>query len=54
MAERVGPSGSVLGIDVDETLGEAAIAMLLSRGHYQCRFAPIDLTAGALADRRAV
>ena len=47
MAERVGPSGSILGIDVDETLGEAAIAMLLSRGHYQCRFAPIDLTGGA-------
>lgn len=46
LAERVGLTGSVMGIDVDATLGEAAIAMLHGRGHDQCRFAPIDLTAG--------
>jgi 2-polyprenyl-3-methyl-5-hydroxy-6-metoxy-1,4-benzoquinol methylase len=44
MAERVGRSGSVTGIDVDTDLGEAAIAMLHARGHGQCRFAYADIT----------
>jgi ubiquinone/menaquinone biosynthesis C-methylase UbiE len=47
MAERVGPSGSVTGVDVDATLGAAAIAMLRDHGHRQCQFAPVDVTAGA-------
>jgi len=50
MAERVGPSGSVTGIDVDVALGEAAIAMLRAHGHRQCQFAPGDVTAeGSIA-----
>jgi ubiquinone/menaquinone biosynthesis C-methylase UbiE len=47
MAERVGPSGSVTGVDVDATLGEAAIAMLRDHGHRQCQFAAVDVTADA-------
>ena len=45
MAERVGPSGSVRGLDADAPLGEAAIAMLHAHGHRQCRFEHADLTA---------
>ncbi|MGZ4296182.1 MAG: class I SAM-dependent methyltransferase [Solirubrobacteraceae bacterium] len=45
MAERVGRSGSVTGVDVDATVGEAAVAMLRAHGHDQCRFAQADLTA---------
>ena len=44
MAERVGPSGSVTGIDVDAALGEAAIAMLRAHGHRQCHFECADVT----------
>jgi len=50
MAERVGPSGFVTGIDVDAALGQAAIAMLRAHGHHQCHFAHVDLTAeGSIA-----
>jgi trans-aconitate methyltransferase len=45
MAERVGPSGSVTGIDVDAALGEAAITMLRTRGHRHCQFEHVDLTS---------
>jgi trans-aconitate methyltransferase len=45
MADRVGPSGSVMGVDVDAILGDAAIAMLRAQGHGQCRFEQVDLTA---------
>lgn len=52
MAERVGASGSVTGVDVDAVLGEAAIAMLRAQGHRQCRFEQVDLTAGGpITDR---
>ena len=44
MAERVGPSGSVTGIDVDATLGDGAIAMLRAHGHRQCHFKYADVT----------
>jgi trans-aconitate methyltransferase len=44
MAERVGPSGSVTGIDVDTPLGETAIAMLHAHGHRQCHFECADVT----------
>jgi SAM-dependent methyltransferase len=44
MAQRVGPSGHVLGVDVDASLGAQAVAMLTLAGHRQCAFAPIDLT----------
>ena len=46
MAERVGPSGRVLGVDADAGLGAQALAMLHAAGHGQCEFAPVDLTAG--------
>jgi ubiquinone/menaquinone biosynthesis C-methylase UbiE len=46
MAERVGPAGRVLGIDLDESLGAQAIGMLHDAGHRQCEFASVDLRAG--------
>jgi ubiquinone/menaquinone biosynthesis C-methylase UbiE len=46
MAERVGPSGRVTGIDVDAELGAQAETMLHGAGHRQCRFAAVDATAG--------
>jgi ubiquinone/menaquinone biosynthesis C-methylase UbiE len=46
LAERVGPSGSVTGIDIDGPLGEQALDMLRGEGHGQCAFARVDLTAG--------
>lgn len=45
MAQRVGPAGSVTGIDADAVLGESAMKMLIAQGHHQCRFAHVDLTA---------
>jgi len=45
MAERVGPSGHVLGVDLDAKLGRRAVAMLHDAGHRQCEFARVDLTA---------
>jgi ubiquinone/menaquinone biosynthesis C-methylase UbiE len=46
MAQRVGPTGRVLGIDVDASLGASALAMLHGAGHRHCRFHAHDLTAG--------
>jgi ubiquinone/menaquinone biosynthesis C-methylase UbiE len=46
MAQRVGPSGRVTGVDVDLQLGMQALEMLHEAGHHQCSFAPVDLTAG--------
>jgi SAM-dependent methyltransferase len=46
MAERVGPTGRVTGIDVDAALGAQAEAMLHTAGHRQCRFAAHDISAG--------
>lgn len=46
MAERVGPTGRVLGIDADASLGALALAMLRNAGHRQCTFSAQDLTAG--------
>jgi ubiquinone/menaquinone biosynthesis C-methylase UbiE len=43
MALRVGPSGRVVGVDVDTRLGEAAQAALHSAGHRQCVFRGHDL-----------
>ena len=43
LAQRVGPSGEVVGIDVDAALGAQAIDMLHGAGHRQCSFAPVDL-----------
>ena len=45
MAQRVGPTGHVLGVDVDAGLGAQALAMLHDAGHHHCSFAVADLTA---------
>jgi ubiquinone/menaquinone biosynthesis C-methylase UbiE len=47
MAQRVGPSGRVTGVDVDERLGAQALAMLHDAGHRQCEFVRVDLTTGS-------
>jgi SAM-dependent methyltransferase len=47
MAERVGPAGRVLGIDVDAPLGAMAVDMLHRAGHRQCAFRAHDLTDDA-------
>jgi ubiquinone/menaquinone biosynthesis C-methylase UbiE len=46
MAQRVGPAGRVLGVDVDAGLGAAALAMLHGAGHRNCRYVAHDLSAG--------
>ncbi|HUL26328.1 MAG TPA: methyltransferase domain-containing protein [Streptosporangiaceae bacterium] len=46
MAQRVGPTGRVLGIDVDAPLGAMALAALHGAGHRHCDFQAHDLTAG--------
>jgi len=46
MAQRVGPAGRVLGIDVDASLGAMALAALHGAGHRHCDFQAHDLTAG--------
>ena len=38
MADRVGPSGRVVGIDVDAEVGTEMLAMLRSEGYQQCAF----------------
>jgi len=45
MAERVGPTGHVVGLDADADIGRAAIDALRAAGHGQCAF-----VAGDLAD----
>jgi ubiquinone/menaquinone biosynthesis C-methylase UbiE len=45
MAQRVGPTGEVTGIDVDPAVGQRAIEMLHAAGHRQCTFIPVDLAA---------
>jgi len=38
VAERVGPTGHVVGIDVDGELGREALSVLISKGYGQCSF----------------
>jgi ubiquinone/menaquinone biosynthesis C-methylase UbiE len=38
MAERVGPTGQVVGIDVDEKLGTEMLSILDGRGYEACSF----------------
>ena len=45
LAERVGRSGHVLGVDVDATLGRQSVTMLHAAGHLQCQFTRVDLTS---------
>lgn len=44
LAERVGPHGRVVGVDVDAGLGAMAEAMLHASGHRQCTVLAHDLT----------
>jgi SAM-dependent methyltransferase len=47
MAERVGSTGHVTGIDLDAPLGGQALAMLHGAGHDHCTFRPVDLADDA-------
>jgi ubiquinone/menaquinone biosynthesis C-methylase UbiE len=38
MAQRVGPTGRVIGIDVDGELGRETLSVLKSKGYQQCSF----------------
>jgi len=38
MAERVGPTGRVLGLDADPEIGAMTLTMLHDAGHRQCAF----------------
>jgi SAM-dependent methyltransferase len=44
LAQRVGPGGRVVGIDVDETLGGLALDRLHGDGHQQCSFVAHNLS----------
>jgi SAM-dependent methyltransferase len=44
MADRVGADGSVVGTDVDATLGALTESVLRTEGYRQCRFHVADLT----------
>ena len=46
LAQRVGPAGQVVGVDIDVSLGAQALEMLHGAGHHQCSFEPGDLAAG--------
>lgn len=45
LAQRVGPNGQVIGIDIDAALGAQAQAMLHEAGHRHCSVHAHDLTA---------
>jgi SAM-dependent methyltransferase len=45
LAQRVGPAGRVLGIDLDASVGGQAVEMLHGSGYRQCAFHAHDLTA---------
>jgi ubiquinone/menaquinone biosynthesis C-methylase UbiE len=46
LAQRVGPAGRVLGVDIDGNLGHHAVSMLHGAGHRQCEFACVNVTSG--------
>src|SRR3954452_24952299 len=51
LAQRVGPQGQVVGIDVDEALGADSVARLRDEGHRQCEFRAHNLRSdGAIPD----
>jgi ubiquinone/menaquinone biosynthesis C-methylase UbiE len=45
LAERVGPRGQVIGVDVDADLGRDALDRLHATGHRQCVFIRTDVEA---------
>lgn len=44
LAQRVGPGGRVLGIDLDASIGALAVKMLHGSGYRHCAFHPHDVT----------
>lgn len=51
LAERVGPTGTVIGLDVDGDLVRVAIEALRAQGHEQCAFVEADVeTTDAVGD----
>ncbi|MFC7527385.1 class I SAM-dependent methyltransferase [Actinoplanes sp. GCM10030250] len=51
MAERVGPDGAVVGLDVDAGIGAAAVDMLHAAGHRQCSFQAGDASTHEVRGR---
>jgi SAM-dependent methyltransferase len=47
LAQRVGPEGRVVGIDIDAALGELTVEYLHAIGHRQCEFHAFDVTDDA-------
>jgi SAM-dependent methyltransferase len=43
MAERVGPTGRIVGIDVDAKLGREMLSVLKGKGYQQCSFVEGDM-----------
>jgi ubiquinone/menaquinone biosynthesis C-methylase UbiE len=43
MAQRVGPRGRVIGIDIDDWLGRQTVKVLHAAGHRQCAFERVDV-----------
>jgi ubiquinone/menaquinone biosynthesis C-methylase UbiE len=43
MAQRVGPTGRVVGIDLDAALGVSGLGVLHAAGYRHCRFVPHDV-----------
>lgn len=50
LAQRVGPIGRVVGVDVDGTLGAQAHDALRAAGHHQCEFELADVEQDAWLD----
>jgi SAM-dependent methyltransferase len=46
MAERVGPTGRIIGVDADSSLGATTLATLRADGYLQCSVHAQDLTTG--------
>jgi ubiquinone/menaquinone biosynthesis C-methylase UbiE len=50
MAQRVGPTGRIVGFDVDGRLGKEALSVLKSKGYQQCSFIEGNLESLELID----
>jgi ubiquinone/menaquinone biosynthesis C-methylase UbiE len=53
MADRVGPGGRVVGLDVDGKLGREGVAQLAARGYSQCTFIENDLQSVEFQERES-
>lgn len=49
LAQRAGPGGRVLGIDIDASIGTLAMEMLRGSGYRNCSFRTHDLAAAGAA-----